>query len=87
MFGEREGEVRECECVWGKELAACAFVCFSGGSEGMRWCAWMPYALISCRVGSLQSLSPGNLRDETRGVVHRGMRKGVEACGKKGSVG
>jgi hypothetical protein len=73
MFGEREGEVRECECVWGKELAACAFVCFSGGSEGMRWCAWMPYALasssllvLSCRAGSLQSLSPGNLRGETR---------------------
>ena len=33
------------------------------------------------------SLSPGNLRVETRGVVHRGMRKGVEACGEERSVG
>ena len=64
----------------------------------MRWRAWMPYALaprslvssLSFRAGKAVasiSLSPGNLRVETRGVVHRGMRKGVEACVEERSVG
>ena len=82
MFGEREGEVRECECVWDKELAAYgrgnAMVCVDALRPSLAFSG-----PLSCRAGSLQSLSPGNLRVETRGVVHRGMRKGVEACGEE----